>query len=75
MKISEGQVIRDRRLELGLTQEQVASELNMNLRAYQRYENDDFKLSNSRMKTGLRLCTVLNLDPYEIVPGAKEPDQ
>ena len=75
MKLSEGDIIRDRRLKLGLTQEQVASALSLNLRAYQRYENGDFKLSNSRMKTGLRICAVLKLDPYEVVPGAEEPDR
>lgn len=36
MELSEAPIIHSRRLELGLTQEQVASTLTMNLRAYQR---------------------------------------
>lgn len=57
---------------MGLTQEQVASKLQMNLREYQRYEHGDFKLANSRMKTGLRICAVLELDPYVAVFGAEK---
>ncbi len=71
MKSGECETIRDRRLELGLTQEQVASKLEMNLREYQRYEHGDFKLANSRMKTGLRICAMLELDPYVAVFGIK----
>ena len=71
MKSGECENIRERRLELGLTQEQVASTLQMNLREYQRYEHGDFKLANSRMKTGLRICAVLELDPYVAVFGIK----
>ena len=71
MKSGDCENIRERRLELGLTQEQVASALQMNLREYQRYEHGDFKLANSRMKTGLRICAVLELDPYVAVFGIK----
>ena len=71
MKSGECETIRERRLELGLTQEQVASTLQMNLREYQRYEHGDFKLANSRMRTGLRICAVLELDPYVAVFGIK----
>ena len=71
MKSGECENIRERRLELGLTQEQMASKLQMNLREYQRYEHGDFKLANSRMRTGLRICAVLELDPYVAVFGIK----
>ena len=71
LRSDECETIRDRRLELGLTQEQVARKLEMNLREYQRYERGDFKLANSRMKTGLRICAVLELDPYVAVFGIK----
>ena len=63
----EGQILRDRRLELGLTQEEVALELGMNIRQYQRYEYGEHRFSNCPMKIGLRICAVLELDPYEIV--------
>ena len=62
-----GRVLRDRRLELGLTQEQVALEVGMSLHQYQRYEYGENKLSNSRMKIGLKICAILELNPFEAV--------
>ena len=41
-----GQILRNRRLELGLTQEQVALSLGMSIHQYQRYEYGEHKLSN-----------------------------
>ena len=72
MKLFEGQIIRDRRLELGLSQERVASILGMSLHHYQTYEYGEASLSNSRMRNGLRVCAVLRLDPYQIVFGSKK---
>ena len=63
----EGRILRDRRLELGLTQEEIALELGMSLHQYQRYEYGETTLSNTRMKNGLRICAVLELDPFEVV--------
>ncbi len=72
MKLSEGDIIRDRRLELGLSQAQVASILGMTLHHYQMYEYGKLSISNSRMRNGLRVCAVLRLDPYQIVFGPKK---
>ena len=63
----EGRILRDRRLELGLTQEEIALELGMSLHQYQRSEYGEPTLSNTRMKIGLRICAVLELDPFEVV--------
>ena len=41
-----GQILRNRRLELGLTQEQVALSLGMSIHQYQRYEYGEHKQSN-----------------------------
>ena len=43
----EGRILRDRRLELGLTQEEIALELGMSLHQYQRYEYGETTLSNA----------------------------
>ena len=67
MDNGEGQILRDRRLELGLTQEEVALELGMSIHQYQRYEYGEHSLSNCPMKIGLRICAVLELDPYEVI--------
>ncbi len=68
----EGRILRDRRLELGMTQEDVALELHMSLHQYQRYEYGDHCFSNCRMKIGLRICAILELDPYEVVFDSDE---
>ena len=39
----------------------------MSLHQYQRYEYGETTLSNTRMKIGLRICAVLELDPFEVV--------
>ena len=67
MKNREGKILRQRRLELGLTQEEVALELQMSIHQYQRYEYGDSVFSNCPMRIGLRICAVLELDPYEVV--------
>ena len=67
-----GQILGERRLELGMTQEDVAFEAGMSLQRYQRFEYGTQKLSNSRMKAGLRICSALELDPYEVVFGVSK---
>ena len=63
----EAKIIRERRDELYMTQLQVAVEAGLGLQEYQRYEYGKAKLSNARMKVGLRICATLELDPYEAV--------
>ena len=53
--------------ELYMTQLQVAVKAGLGLQEYQRYEYGKAKLSNARMKVGLRICAALELDPYEVV--------
>ncbi len=67
MKSKEAQIIRERRIELGLTQQAVASELGMHIRQYQRYEYGELSLAACAMKTGLKVCAILELDPYELI--------
>ena len=62
-------MLRERRLELGMTQEEVALELGRSIHQYQRYEYGEHKLSNCPLKIGLRICAVLELDPFEVVFG------
>lgn len=72
MSDREGRILRDRRLELGMTQEQVALELGMNTHQYQRYEYGEHKIANCPMRIGLRICAVLELDPYELIFGSED---
>ena len=72
MNNREGKILRDRRIELGLSQQELAVELNMSVHQYQRYEYGDSRLRNCPMRIGLRICAVLELDPYEVVPIEKQ---
>ena len=49
------------------TQEAIATELGMSIHQYQRYEYGESSISNCRMRIGLQICAVLELDPYEVV--------
>ena len=59
--------LKERREELGYTQQQVADETRMELQMYQRYEHGKQLLINARMKQGLRICAALELDPFELI--------
>lgn len=63
----EALILRNRRKELGLTQMEVADQIGVQFQQYQLYEYGKRKVSNSSMLLGLRLCAVLELDPYELV--------
>ena len=67
-----GKILRSRRLELGMTQEQVALKLGMSIHQYQRYEYGEHRFPNIPMRIGLRVCTVLDLDPFELLPVSKD---
>ncbi len=67
MENREGKILRYRRLELGLTQQDVALALGMSIHQYQRYEYGESRLSYCRMNIGLRICAVLELDPYDVI--------
>ena len=58
-----GKILRSRRLELGMTQEQVALKLGMSIHQYQRYEYGEHRFP---------VCTVLELDPFELLPVSKD---
>ena len=74
MKDLQAQVLKNRRIELELTQQEVALELGMHIRQYQRFEYGEQSLAKCSMHTGLRICAVLRLDPYEAVfPDEKKP--
>ncbi len=63
----EGQMLRDRREELGLSQHEVAKEAGIELRHYQQFEYGLRRFTHCYLSTGLKICEVLELDPYEFV--------
>ena len=63
----EAEIIRQRRKELGLPQMEVALEIGISLRAYQRFEYGQRKLSKASFELGLKLCLILEINPYELI--------
>lgn len=66
---TDGGILRDRREMLGLTQQQVADKAGIQLRQYQRFETNERGLSGASMRIGLSICSVLKINPYEIMPN------
>ena len=63
----EALILKDRRVELKLTQQELAIEAGMHVRQYQRYEYGESGIGDAPVKHVLRLCLALELDPYELV--------
>lgn len=63
----EALILQKRRKEMGMTQTDVAGQVGIQLQQYQLYEYGKRKVSSSSMLLGLRLCAVLELDPYELI--------
>ena len=64
----ENQILRQRRLELSLTQAQVAQRAGILLRQYARMEANPGALRASGARILLSVCAVLKLDPYLFFP-------
>lgn len=60
-------IIHERRIQLGLTQQQVADMSGIKLAQYQRFETNKSNISGTSMRIGLAVCAVLMLDPYELL--------
>lgn len=72
---SEGQILRDRREQLEMTQQQVVNMAGIQLKQYQRLELGERTLAGCSMRIGLAVCAALLLDPYEMVcPEVAQPD-
>ena len=57
-------ILKARRLELGLTQQQVADKTGILLRQYARLESGERCLSSASFRIGLAICDALELDPH-----------
>lgn len=57
-------ILKQRRQELNLTQNEVAHKADIDVRQYQRLESGERDISNASMSIGLKICKILALDPY-----------
>ena len=66
----EHEMIRQARIRQGLSQQQVATLISIQIRQYQRLEYGETDVQKLGMRAGLSLCIVLELDPYDLIFGA-----
>ena len=73
--LDDAQVLISRREQLGLTQQQVSEMAGVQFSQYQRLESGERHLSGCSMRIGLAICSVLLLDPFEMINvTAMQPD-
>ncbi|MBR5684113.1 MAG: helix-turn-helix transcriptional regulator [Ruminococcus sp.] len=67
-RLTSQDILRTRREQLKLTQQQVATGAHLQLRQYQRIESGERNLETATLKTALSICAVLKLDPFTFLP-------
>lgn len=67
MTKSEHTILKERREQLGLTQQQVADIASVNIRQYQRFESGERKISSTSFRIGVAIADALELDVHELV--------
>ena len=67
----ETQILRSARKKSGLSQLQLATELDVQVRQYQRLEYGEQPFSSVNISLGLKICRILQIDPYDLVLGEK----
>ena len=73
--LSDDGVLKSRRAQLGLTQQEVADLAHIQLSQYQRLEAGENYLEGTSMRIGLSVCAALLLDPYDFVSvDVEQPD-
>ena len=63
---SESEIIRNRRISLGISQQTLATAVGLQIRQYQRFEYGERLVSRASMRQGLRICAALELDPFQL---------
>lgn len=63
------QMLRSARKKSGLSQLQLATELDVQVRQYQRLEYGEQPFSSVNIRLGLKICRILQIDPYDLVLG------
>ena len=70
-KTREAKILREARLRIGYSQQEVATVIGVHIKQYQRLEYGERDIRNCSMKTGLAVCAVLGIDPFVLVFGGE----
>ena len=68
----ETEILRNARLQKGLSQQQVAVIAGVHVRQYQRLEYGERSIGSVNMRFGLAICAILELDPFDLVQWFSE---
>ena len=63
----ECKILKKRREQLGLTQQQVANIAGINIRQYQRFESGERRISSTSFRIGVAVVDALELDVHDLV--------
>lgn len=70
-KPREAEMLREARLRMGYSQQEVANVIGVHIKQYQRLEYGERDIRNCSMKTGLAVYAVLGIDPFVLVFGGE----
>lgn len=70
----ETETLKQHRLTMGYSQQEVAVLVGIQIRQYQRLEYGERRMSSTSMRLGLAVCAVLKIDPYQLIFGDGEND-
>lgn len=71
--VVEENILRERRKQFNLTQQEVADAAGIALVQYQRLERGERSISSCSLKTALAICDVLELDPHRFTERHYRP--
>ena len=63
---TEGDILLMRRIQLGLSQYDIARKIGIPVQSYQRLESGDRRITNCTMEIALAICATLLLDPCDL---------
>ena len=70
----ETEMLKQHRLAMGYSQQDVAVLVGIHIRQYQRLEYGERSMSAASMRLGLAVCAVLKIDPFQLIFGDGEND-
>lgn len=68
----ETETLKQHRLAMGYSQQEVAVLVGIQIRQYQRLEYGERSMSATSMRLGLSVCAVLKIDPFQLIFGNGE---
>ncbi len=62
-------MIREARIRMGYSQQEVAALAGVHIRQYQRLEYGEREIHRINMQFGMTVCAILGLDPFLLIFG------